>query len=119
MSSITKELLSGSTNGRPIKVAATATAGTLLHTATASTTGKDEIYLYATNTSTSPIALTIEWGGVTSPDDLIVMELVLPPKSGPWPIVTGQPLNNSLVARAFAGSGNVILITGFVNRILA
>lgn len=118
MSSITKELLSGSTNGKPIKVAATATPGTTVHTATTSTTGKDEVFLFATNTDSSPRTLTIEFGGVTDPDDLIVKALVLPPNSGPWPIVTGQPLNNGLVIRAFASSANLILISGYVNRIL-
>ncbi len=44
-----KRLLSGSTNGRLIKVVATATAGTLIHTAVTGTTNIDEIHLYAVN----------------------------------------------------------------------
>ena len=41
--------LSGSTNGRGIKIAATATAGTLVHTATSSATDCDVVTLYAYN----------------------------------------------------------------------
>ena len=50
-----KRLLSGSTNGRNIKVAATETAGTTLHTATAVAGEFDEVWLYAMNTSTSAV----------------------------------------------------------------
>lgn len=112
-----RQLLSGSTNGRAIKVAAVATAGTLIHTAIAGTAGFDEIYLFVTNTSNAPVTLTIEFGGVASPDDLICKEVSIPANSAPIPIVTGQVLQNGLVVRAFAGSANVLLISGYVNRI--
>ena len=42
---ITKTLLSGSTNGRQIKVAATATPGTTIHTATNTAGQMDEVWL--------------------------------------------------------------------------
>ena len=50
MATYSKQLLSGGTNGKNIKVAATATAGTTIHTANAGTTDIDEIWLYACNT---------------------------------------------------------------------
>lgn len=109
---ITKQFLSGSTNGRPIKVVATATAGTLLHTADA--TAKDEISVYLSNTSVNDVEVTIEFGGVTSPDDHI--KLTVPAKDTILGI-PGIPLSASLIARAFAGSANVITATGYVNRI--
>ena len=115
MATFTKTLLSGSTNGRNVKVVATATAGTLIHTAIAGTTSLDEVYLYACNTSGSAVTLTIEWGGVTSPDDLTVISL--PATSGRILIADGKLLQNGLVIRAFASSANVIVIDGFVNRI--
>jgi hypothetical protein len=65
MATFTKEKLSGSTDGRAIKVAATATAGTLIHEGSATATTYDEIWLYAINTSASAVKLTIEWGGTT------------------------------------------------------
>ena len=69
----TKEFLSGSNNGRPIKVAAAVTPGTLIHTADNS--AKDEIWLYAVNNDTADRLLTIEFGGVTDPDDLIIQTI--------------------------------------------
>ena len=112
----TKEFLSGSTNGKQIKIVATATPGTLLHTAVTGTVNKDEIYLYVTNNHTAAVNLTIEWGGVASPDDLIQQSI--PPKSGKYLIVPGECLNNALVTRAFASVANVLCIGGWANRIV-
>jgi hypothetical protein len=113
MATFTKEFLSGSTNGRPVKVTATATAGTIIHTAHA--TAKDEIWLFANNTDTVNRKITIEFGGVTAPDDLI--ELTIPAESGLVQIIPGLIQSNSQVVRVFAETTNVINITGFVNRI--
>lgn len=110
---ITKEFLSGSTNGRQIKVVQTATAGTTIHTAHA--TSKDEVWLWAVNSDTAAVKLTIEFGGVSAPDDLI--EITIPAESGYTLVVPGLPLSGGLVVRAFAASANVVMIGGFVNRI--
>ena len=115
MAVFTKEILSGSADGRPIKAVAIATPGTLIHTATAAANEKDEIYLYANNTSGGTILLTVEFGGTTTPDDLI--EVGLAAESGLILIVPGLVLQNGLSIRAFAASANVINITGYVNRI--
>jgi hypothetical protein len=109
---ITKQLLSGSTNGRPVKIAATATPGTTLHTAHA--TSLDELSIYLTNTSASDVEVTIELGGTTSPDDHIK---ALVPAKDTVLAVPGVPLTNSLLVRAFAGSANVVNAIGYVNRI--
>jgi hypothetical protein len=108
----TREPLSGSTHGRGIKVAATATAGTLIHTGQASTTLSDVVTLYATNTDTVTRRLTLEWGGVTAVDDHLIFDL--PPKTV-VPIVPDLIIRNSLVVRAFADTANVVTIHGFVN----
>ena len=71
MATFSKTILSGSTDGRGIKVAATATAGTTVHTGSSTPTTLDEIWLYAVNTSATDVKLTVEWGGVSSPDDHI------------------------------------------------
>lgn len=117
MATYSRQLLSGSTNGKAIKVVATATAGTTIHTAIAGTTAYDELYLWVTNTDTSARTLTIEFGGVTDPDCLIVKALSIPASSPPIPILTGQVLQNALVVGAFASAANVLLISGYVNRI--
>lgn len=118
MATYSRILLSGSTSGRAIKVAATATPGTAIHTAASGATSFDEIYLWVSNTSTSTVALTVEFGGVTDPDDLILKTVSIPANSPPVPVVTGQVLNGGLLVKAFAGTTNVLLISGYVNRIV-
>lgn len=109
MATFTPILLSGSTNGRPIKITTTATAGDLIHTE-ASTSGLTLLYLWASNTSTSDVKLTLEWGGVTSPDDLI--EFTVPAEDGLYVVAPGLYLSGGVVVRAFAGTGNVLNIVG-------
>ncbi len=111
-----KVLLSGSTNGKGIKVVATATAGTTIHTAVTGTSSLDEIWLYAYNGHTADVVLTIEFGEATVPDGNIV--LTIPFKSGRYLVVDGRLLQNALVVKAFAATANVIVIDGFVNRIV-
>jgi hypothetical protein len=115
MATYSKILLSGSTQGKQIKVAATATAGTLIHTAVTGTTDLDEIWLYAVNSSSSTVKLTIEWGEASAPDGNI--EVSIAAEDGYTLVVPGLLLQNGLVVRAFASSANVILINGYVNRI--
>lgn len=117
MATLSRQLLSGSTNGRPIKIAATGTPGTTIHTALSGTTGFDEIYAWVTNTSGSSVNLTVEFGGTTDPDDHLVKTYAIGANSQPIPIVTGQCLQNSLVMKMFASTTNVLTVTGFVNRI--
>lgn len=115
MTTITKVQLSGSTNGRNIKVVATATAGTLIHTATASANVFDEIWLWAVNSDTVDRKLTLEFGGTTAPDDLV--EYTVPAEDGLYLMVPGLPLNGGVVVRAFAAAANVVMVNGYVNRI--
>jgi hypothetical protein len=120
MATYTKQKLSASTDGRAIKVAATATAGTTIHTGSTTTTTYDEVWLYAQNTDTSAVKLTIEWGGTTSPDDLI--EVTVQPEAGLVCVAPGLLIKGNataLVVRAFAATANVITIHGFVNQITA
>ncbi|MEB3202116.1 MAG: hypothetical protein VKK05_04780 [Synechococcus sp.] len=118
MATFTKVKLSGSTDGRAVKVAATATAGTTIHTGSATATTYDEVWLYAMNTSASAVKLTIEWGGTTAPDDLI--EATILPEAGLVTIAPGLLIKGNatpLVIRAFAATADVITIHGFVNQI--
>ncbi len=117
MATFTKYPLSGSTNGRPIAVAATAIAsGTTIHTSVAGATNWDEIWLFANNITTSTIRLTIGWGG-TGNSDLNIIDI--PANQGKVLIAAGELLQNELVIKAAAGTANVVNITGFVNRITA
>jgi hypothetical protein len=114
MATFTKLKLSGSTDGKAVKVAATATAGTTIHTAHA--TALDEIWLYAHNSSASVVKLTLEFGGVAAPDDHIEINIGAE-GTGLVLVAPGLLLTNSLVVKAFAGTANVITLTGYVNRI--
>ena len=113
MATYTLLKFSGGTDGKNIKVAATATAGTLLHTSHA--TALDRIWLWAQNSDTTDRKLTIEFGGVATPDDLI--EKTITAEGGPKLIIPGWILTNSLIVRAFAATANVILINGYCIRI--
>ncbi len=114
MATYSKVQLSGGTTGKSIKVVATATPGTTVHTAHATST--DELWLWALNSTTSNVLLTIEFGGTTDPDDLL--EITVPPTgAGPIAVIPGWTLTNSLVVRAFAASANVVTVNGYVNRV--
>lgn len=120
MATFSKQILSGSTDGKAIKVAATATAGTTIHTGSSTATTLDEVWVYAVNTSASDVKLTIEWGGTSSPDDHI--EYTVKAENGLYLIIPGLILKGNatpLVVRAFAATANVITLSGYVNRITA
>jgi hypothetical protein len=118
MATFTKTILSASTDGRGVKVAATASAGTTIHTGSSTPTDFDEIWAYVQNTTTTSVLLTIEFGGTTSPDDRISTQVI--PASGLVLVVPGLILKGNatpLIMRAFAGTTNVLVMHGWVNRI--
>ena len=109
--------LSGSTDGKPIPVAATATPGTTIHTAVTGTSGFDELYLWVSNVTGSAATLTLEWGGTTDPGNHLCKAYSIAANSAPTLISAGQVLNNGSVVRAFSGTASALNITGYVNRI--
>jgi len=115
MATFTKAILSGSTSGKGVVVVATATAGTLIHTAVAGASAIDEIWLYAVNTSTSAVKLTVEYGAATAPDNNI--ELTVAAESGLVLVSPGLILNGGLTVKAFAATASVIVLYGYVNKI--
>lgn len=120
MATFEKKILSGSTDGQGILVAATASSGTTIHTASTTTTTHDEIWIYAVNTSATAVKLTIEWGTTTAPNGNI--ELTVQPEAGLVTVIPGLVLKGNatpLVVRAFAATTNVIVVHGFVNQIAA
>lgn len=120
MATFTKNKLSGSTDGMAIKLTGNSSGGAVtVHTAVAGTTAGvfDEIWIYANNTSASSIKLTIEWGTATAADGNI--EVTILPESGLVTVIPGLILQNAKLVKAFAGTADVILLTGFVNSITA
>lgn len=122
MATYAKTTLSGGTaNGRGILVAATTTSGTVIHTGPTATSTLHEVWLYAVNSSTSSVKLTIQWGGVavTSPN-IDEIEVTILPESGLVLIAPGlliKGVATPLVVGAYAGTANVIVIHGYVNTI--
>lgn len=106
----------GSTSGRMIKVVATSTPGTTLHTAVSGATDFDEITISAMNSDTVPRLLTIELGGTTDPDDLI--EMTIPAQNGLNIVVPKGScrLNGGVTVAAFAAAANVIVCLVAVDR---
>jgi len=117
MATFSRQLLSGSTNGRPIPITATATPGTAIHGAVSGTVGVDEVYIWATNVTAAAATLTVEWGGTSDPGDHLVKQFSIPAYSLPMPIALGQTVNNSVTIAAFSGTASAINVTGYVNRV--
>jgi hypothetical protein len=117
MATFTKAHLSGAADGLAVKVAATSSTGTTIHTASSSTSAGEfsEIFLWATNTSTAAVQLTVEWGTTTAADGNIIV--TVPPKEGLMAVVPGLILHNSKVVTAFAAQADVILLVGYANEI--
>ena len=119
MQTFSHELLSGSTNGLAVKVTGTATAGAVtVHTAIAGNTSRDEVWLYAQNNDADgeTRTLTVEFGGASSPDNLIVVPV--PCRVGPVLVVPGFPLRNGLSVKAFADEADDVQLYGWVNRVV-
>ena len=115
-----KVLLSGSTQGKGIKVTGTASISAVtVHATGTGSSDIDEVYLYAHNSDTKSIKLTVEFGGTTSPDNTI--EVTIPPESGLALVAPGIPLTGTGAAantvKAFASIANMVMIYGWVNRI--
>jgi hypothetical protein len=119
MATYSKILLSGSTQGKAIKVVATASTGTTIHATGTSATIEDEVWLYAYNSSSSSVVLTIQFGGTTAVDDDV--KISIPATAGltlviPGLILTGTGSAANTIS-AYAGTANVVTINGYVNRI--
>jgi len=112
-----KQILSGSTNGRMVEVNNLTSPGTTVHTVQATTTnGIEEVYLYAMNagTATSPSRLTIELGGTGTADHVIVD---LAEMDGLNYLVPGVSFTaTTSIIRAFATASGIFHLAGWVNR---
>ncbi len=113
---IQKRKLSGSVDGRGIKLTTNGSPGVLIHRALDSIAENewDEVFLQAANNSDAAAKLRIEWGGTDSNADHI--EATIPPKAGLTEVIAGNILHNGAVIRAFGETANVIVLHGYVNR---
>jgi hypothetical protein len=118
--------LSGSTDYRGIKITTTASPGDTVHTAQASATLADFLDIDITNTDTAARPFTVQWGGTTSPDDKIIVGVVLPGQT--LRVCTQKPIRNALVVKiasitmtwidgvSYAGAANVLVVGGKCQR---
>jgi len=111
MAVISKICLTGAANGTGVKVVQTGTAGTTVHTSVAGTTSFHEIWLWACNTNTAPVTLTLEWGSADVDDNIKVdinpNETLL--------VSPGLVLQNGLIVKAFASVANKVNIFGYAH----
>ena len=115
--SIERRLLSGSTNGRGIKITATdANNANTIHT-TSSTAGEiDEVWLYCHNSGDASIELYLCLGGTTSPDD--ICRMTIPSRAGDVLVLAGENFDGGIIIKAYGGSANYLIIRGYVNRLV-
>lgn len=114
----TKIPLSGSTDGNVISVMATGTPGTTIHTATSSATidSCDEVWLWASSTSTSNVNLGIQLGNLNN--ELDTINVMIPPAyNGPFCVLPGITVRNSRVVQATCSVAGRINVFGYVNRV--
>jgi hypothetical protein len=120
MATYSKQLLSDSSLGQPIIVVQTTSPGTSIHSTGISSAVFDEVWLYANNTSTSPVLLTVQFGGIGSIQH--AKPIILSPQSGDVLVIAGLPLTGTGSAatsvKAFAATASVITISGYINRIV-
>ena len=116
MATYSKIPFSGSTNGRGVLVNTTSSNTCVVHTGSTNTSVQHEIWLYAQNTDATDRKLTIEFGGVTSPNDII--ESTITAESGlvlviPGLILTGNASTAPTIT-AFAATADVVTLHGYV-----
>ena len=109
--------LSAATNGAPIRVVATATTGTTIHTATSSDMpeGCDEVYLWAGNITASPVNGSLYFSSDGTGNKQINFR-VPAAFNGPVAVLAGHRVCDGVVISATASVAEAILLWGNVNR---
>lgn len=103
--------LSASTNGGPIAITQTGTAGNTVHTSVSRKV--DVVEIYATNIDSSAVVVTFEFGGVAAADQLAISVGAKALMGDPILVCT---MVNGVSLAAFAGTGDVINLVGVVKR---
>ena len=113
---LTKIKLSGSTDGKPISIAAGITPGTLIHTAVAGVVvgDFDEIWLWLMNNHSADVLCTIEFGDATTTNNIKYSVIA---QDGLKCVLPGVILQNGATVKIFAATTGVVSAVGFVNQI--
>ena len=110
--------LSAATNGLPIKILATATAGTTIHTATSADgpEGCDEVWLWAGSTTSVAVNATLHFSNDGAGDRTINFR-VPAAYHGPIPILAGHRVLDGVVISATCSVAERVNVWGNVNRV--
>lgn len=105
--------LSGSTAGQPILISGTATGGSVvIHTDPNTANQADAVALKVANSSASAVMITLEIGTATS----TVNHQYSCPANSITQIPGRFAINGGTVIKAWAGTANVLSVTGQVRR---
>ena len=90
-----------------------------IHTTPVTTTTLDEIWMYAVNSHSADLKITIQFGGDQEPEDYI--EYTVAPEAGlvlivPGLILQGMATTGQIIKGA-CGTGDEVAVYGYVNRI--
>lgn len=120
MKTYSKEFLSQSVNGKSVNIVATGTNTTIIHETLPSSGVLDEIWLYATNPTTSDVMLNVLYGGTNFNTD-IVFGGIVEAYAGNVLICPGLILKgDGVTGSSIYGNTSVlsgINIFGYVNRV--
>ena len=120
MATYSKQFLSQSANGKSINITATGSNTTTIHTTQTSSGAIDEVWLYATNPTTSDVTFNLLYGGTNFTTD-ILFEGVIEAYAGnvlicPGLIAKGDGATGlSIYGNSSVASG--VNVFGYVNRI--
>ncbi len=114
LATYSKVFLSGSTSGAPIAIASTSDPGTTIHTAVSGTNAFDELWVWATNYTTTEQLLKFVMGTSSNSGFLIVASVTA---TNTQLVIPGVPVNQALRISAFSGTTSAVNCYGYVNRI--
>ena len=107
--------------GTGIALAVDSGAFTTIHTTTTTAATLDEIWLYAVNSHSADLKVTLQFGGDQEPEDFI--EYTVAAEAGLVLLVPGLILqgktSTGLIVKGACATGDEVAVYGYVNRITA
>lgn len=113
MTTFSKVIFTESVLGEPIRISATTSVGDLIHDVVDGYVNMDEVWLYASNTTSTDVIITVQLGDVQASSEVVQtvaaqsVSLIIP----------GIPIQGDGKIRAYAGTTDVINVFGWINRI--